>query len=85
MLLSGALAYTLPPVYVSTSTILVEQQEIPQDFVASTVTAYAAERVEKIRLRAMTTDKLWAIAEKVDLSPELRTVENRRGYRGTNT
>jgi polysaccharide chain length determinant protein (PEP-CTERM system associated) len=76
LLLSAAVAYQLPSIYVSTATILIEQQEIPQDLVASTITAYAAERVDKVRIRVMTRDRLWALAEKFDLYPEQRTTDN---------
>jgi polysaccharide biosynthesis transport protein len=78
LLLSGALAYILPPVYVSTATILIEQQEIPKDLVASTVTGYAAERVERVRSRVMTRDNLWAIAEEFDLYPGERSIETQQ-------
>ena len=78
LLLSGALAYILPPLYLSTATILIEQQEIPQDLVASMVTGYAAERIEMVRNRVMTRDNLWAIAEKFDLYPDKRTIENKQ-------
>ena len=36
-----AIAWLLPPSYRSTATILVQEQEIPPDFVRSTVTSYA--------------------------------------------
>ena len=49
LLLSVALAFLLPPVYVSTATILIQQQEIAENFVESTVTGYALERVQMIR------------------------------------
>jgi len=45
LLISISLAFGLPPVYQSTATILIERQEIPQEFVRSTVTSYAAERI----------------------------------------
>lgn len=78
LLISGALAYLLPPVYMSSSTILIEQQEIPQNLVATTVTGYAAERIAMIRNRVMTRDNLWRIAEKFDLYPQDRTTENQQ-------
>ncbi len=78
LLLSGALAYFLPKIYLSTATILIEQQEIPQNIVASTVTGYAAERIEVIRNRVMTRDNLWKVVEKYDLYPDERTAENQQ-------
>ena len=35
------LAFTLPPVYRSTATILIERPQVPADMVASSVTGYA--------------------------------------------
>ena len=47
LLISISLAFGLPPVYQSTATVLIEQQEIPQELVQSTVTGYASERVQQ--------------------------------------
>lgn len=57
----------LPSVYRSTATILIEQQEIPEDLVRSTVTSFADQRIEMISQRVMTTTNLWSIIEKYDL------------------
>ena len=66
-------ALLLPPMYRSTATILIEQQEIPTDLVRTTVTGYADERIQVISQRVMTTDKLTKIIERHDLYPELRS------------
>lgn len=71
-----AIAFGLPPVYRSTATILIEQQDIPQDLVRSTVTSYAAERIQTISQRVMTRENLWSIVEKYDLFPEERRSGN---------
>ena len=39
-------AFVWPPTYRSTSTILIEEQGIPRDFVASTVTGFADQRLQ---------------------------------------
>ncbi len=70
--IAAALAFFLPPVYQSTATILIEQQEIPQDLVKSTVTSYADERIQLIGKRVMTSTNLWKIIEKFDLYSEYR-------------
>jgi len=57
----------LPSVYRSTATILIEQQEIPEELVRSTVTSFADQRIEMISQRVMTTTNLWEIIEKFDL------------------
>lgn len=63
------LAFTLPPVYRSTATLLIERQEIPTDMVASTVTGYAVEQIQTISQQVMTYNNLWQIAEEFDLYP----------------
>ena len=57
------LAFGLPSVYQSSATILIEQQEIPQNLVPSTVASYAAERIQVISKRVMTRTNLWRIIE----------------------
>jgi uncharacterized protein involved in exopolysaccharide biosynthesis len=73
-IVAAALAFLLPPVYRSTATVLVEEQEIPDDLVRSTVTSYAAERIERIGQEVLKRDNILAIAEKYNLFPDLRAV-----------
>jgi uncharacterized protein involved in exopolysaccharide biosynthesis len=70
--LVGAIAFVLPPVYLSESTILVEAQQIPQDYVKSTITAYVAERLQVITRQVMTRAKLMKIMNQFNLYPEMR-------------
>jgi uncharacterized protein involved in exopolysaccharide biosynthesis len=67
-----ALAVLLPPKYRSAGTILIEQQEMPQELVRSTVTSYADERVQVISKRVMTTETLLGIIRRYDLYPTER-------------
>lgn len=69
MAISIAIAYGLPPVYRSTATILIEQQEIPSDLVRSTVTNYASQQIQVITQRVLTYDNLWKLIEKYNLYP----------------
>lgn len=71
-LVIAIVAIVLPPTYRSQATILIEQQEIPQDLVRSTVTSYADKRVQTISQRVMTTLNLGKIIEKYDLYPDER-------------
>lgn len=68
-LLALAIAFGLPAVYRSTATILIEQQDIPQDLVRSTVTSYATERIQIISQRVMTRENLQGIIDKYNLYP----------------
>ncbi len=65
--LAVAVAMLLPSVYRSSATILIEQQEIPQELVMSTVTSYAAERIRTIEARVMSRTNLFKIIEKFNL------------------
>ena len=72
LLITVALAFGLPAVYRSSALILIEQQEIPEDLVRSTVTSYADQRIQMITQRAMRTKNLWDIIEKYDLYKKKR-------------
>jgi uncharacterized protein involved in exopolysaccharide biosynthesis len=65
-------AIVLPSRYLSTGTILIEQQELPTDFVRSTVSSYATQRIQVISQRVMTTDNLLNIIERNELYPNMR-------------
>ncbi len=75
VLLTTAIALLLPAIYKSGSTILIEQQEIPQELVMSTVTSYAAERIQTIQARVMTRTNLLRIVEEFKLYEDERKFE----------
>src|ERR1700676_3263848 len=70
-------AFFWPPTYRSTGTILIEQQEIPEDFVRSAVTSYADQRVQVISQRVMTSANLLEIIGKYNLYPDERRTKAR--------
>ncbi|WDI32106.1 hypothetical protein PUV54_02735 [Hyphococcus flavus] len=59
----------LPAKYSAQGTILVESQQIPTDFVRSTINAYAQERIQTIRQRVMTRNRLLEVADEYELFP----------------
>lgn len=63
----ATVAMVLPPTYRSTGTILVESQQIPDDFIRSTVTSYADERIAIIKQRVLTRSNLLKIIQKYDM------------------
>ena len=66
--LLGLLAALLwPPTYKSNATILIKEQDIPADLVRSTVTSYAAQRIQAISQRVMARPNLMEIIDKYDL------------------
>jgi len=71
-LLVAAIALLLPSIYASTSTILIEEQQIPQDFVRSTVTGFADQRIQSLTQQILSRTKLWEIIQQFKLYPELQ-------------
>ena len=72
LMLTFIVTLALPPTFRSTATILIEQQEIPQDLVRSTITSYADQRIQVITQRVMTTTNLLQIMDKFELYEEER-------------
>lgn len=68
--ISITVAFALPSVYRSTSTILIEKQDIPSDFVMATVTSYAEQRLHTINQRIMSFTRLLEIIQRFNLYPE---------------
>lgn len=64
-----AIIMLLPPMYEAQGKILVESQEIPETLVASNINSYAEERIQTIRQRVTTRNRLLEIADKYDLFP----------------
>ena len=73
--LSVAVALLLPAVYRSTATILIKEQEIPQELVRSTVTSYADERIQVISQQVMTRVTLLDLVDKYGLYGRARQRE----------
>ena len=71
-LVSALIAFLLPPQFRSSSTILIEDQEVPRDLVNTTVTSFADQRLQTINQRIMGTDRLLEIVRKFKLYPDLR-------------
>ncbi|MFO1204687.1 MAG: Wzz/FepE/Etk N-terminal domain-containing protein [Burkholderiales bacterium] len=67
-----AVATGLPPVYRSTATILVQEQEIPPDLVRSTITSFADERIQVISQQVMTRAVLLQLVDKYGLYEKYR-------------
>lgn len=70
-----AVAVLMPPVYRSSATILIKEQEIPQELVRSTVTSYADERIQVISQQVMTRATLLELVDRHNLYPGARQRE----------
>ncbi|OAQ20536.1 GumC family protein [Thermosulfurimonas dismutans] len=65
-------AFLLPPVYRATTTILIEEQQIPPEYVKTTVTGYVEQRLQMITQQIMSRSNLMEIIKRFDLYPEMR-------------
>jgi len=72
MTITVLIALFTPPKYRSTSTILIEQQEIPKEMVRSTISSFADQRVQLIQERVMRAKNLMALIDRYDLYPDLK-------------
>ena len=65
-------ALSLPPIYRSTATVLVQEQEVPPELVRSTITSFADERIQVISQQVMTRAVLLKLVEKYNLYEKYR-------------
>jgi polysaccharide chain length determinant protein (PEP-CTERM system associated) len=71
-LASAIIALALPSVYKSTSTILIEEQDIPADFVMTTVTSYVEQRLQSIHHKVVSFPRLLNLINRFNLYPNLK-------------
>lgn len=65
-------AMLLPAVYRAESTILIEDQQIPQEFAQTTITSYVEERLQVITQQIMSRPRLQEIVDRFKLYPEMQ-------------
>lgn len=68
----SAVAILLPSIFESTSTILIEEQQIPEEFVRSTVTGFADQRIQSLTQQILSRTKLWEIIQQFRLYADLQ-------------
>ena len=74
-LAGGVLALkSLPPMYEASTMILVEAQQIPKEYVKTTVTSNLTQRLRTIQQQITNRENLERIVHDLDLYPELRQV-----------
>src|SRR5262252_5417433 len=71
------IVFAWPALYRSSAKILFEEQEIPREYVRSTVTTIADERIQVITQQVMTRSTLMQIIEKYNLYPKERRMRSR--------
>lgn len=69
--LTVVVAIVMPPVYRSQTMILIEEQQIPEEYVKSAITSYAEERLQSVTRQVMSFDPLKNIVDSYNLYPEL--------------
>ena len=72
MATSALVALLLPAVYESKSTILIESQQIPPEFVRSTVTGYADQRIQSLNQQILSRTRLLEIIKQFNLYADQR-------------
>ena len=77
--IAAVVAFALPPIYRSTATILIEEQEIPREYVMSMVTSYAEQRLQSSNQRIMSSTRLIEIINRFNLYADLRRKMDDRG------
>lgn len=66
------MALMIPTTYLAKCTILVETQQIPQEYVRTTITSYVEERLQVIAQQIMRRSKLQEIIDRFNLYPEMK-------------
>jgi polysaccharide biosynthesis transport protein len=72
LITSIAIAFLLPPSYRSATTIIIKEQQIPENIVQSTITTYAEERLNSIKEQILSYDRLTEIIHELNLYPEIQ-------------
>ncbi|MGD9216981.1 MAG: GNVR domain-containing protein, partial [Desulfobacteraceae bacterium] len=67
---AAAVAVALPPIYRSQAVIIIEAQQIPDEYVKSTITSYAEQRLSMITREILRFNELRAIIEEFGLYPK---------------
>src|SRR6266850_4803492 len=69
----GGLVTSLPSIYRSTATVLIERQQVPESFVRTTVTGEVETRLQTISQEIFSRSTLETLVAEFDLYPRLRT------------
>ncbi len=72
LFLAFIITLILPPVFRSMSTILIEEQDIPPEYVKTTVSGYAEQRLQSISQRIMSSQRLVEVINRFNLYRDLR-------------
>ena len=66
-LATAHLAFSLPSIYRSEATIVIEDQEIPEDIVGATITNFASKQIQLVSQRLLTVKNIQVVVEKFNI------------------
>jgi polysaccharide biosynthesis transport protein len=72
LVIAGVIALSLSPSYLSKSTILIEDQQIPEQYVKSGISSYVEQRLDTITQQVMSRSRLKEIIDQFGLYSEYR-------------
>jgi len=70
--IAAIVTFALPSIYKSTTTILIEEQDVPTEYVKTSVTSYAEQRLQAIYQRILSYSRLLDLINRFNLYPELK-------------
>src|SRR4051812_42289460 len=71
-LVTSIVARLLPDEYRSEAMVLIEPQQVPENFVKPSVTTSLADRLQSITRQILSRSRLEALIQELDLYPQLR-------------
>lgn len=71
-LLAALAAYNLPKKYRSTATILIEAQEVPDEYVKANISSYADQRIQTINQQITGTPRLMEMIQRLNLYDQMK-------------
>jgi uncharacterized protein involved in exopolysaccharide biosynthesis len=71
-LIAAITAFSLPRIYRSTATMLIEAQDVPNEYVRANITSFADQRLQAINQRIMGTPKLLDLINRFKLYADLK-------------
>jgi len=69
---TAAVAFWLPNIYRATTVILVDPRKVPENYVASTISATVGDRLATLRQQILSATRLGQIIDEMNLYPHLR-------------
>lgn len=70
--LAAVVAFALPRTYKSTTTVLIEEQEVPREYVSANIASFADQRLQSINQRIMSSTKLLDLISRFQLYADLK-------------